>query len=237
LKTLYTILGIDPGATEKQVEQAFNNFSSKLKEYSSDDLSAEEIKNQTIAVREAYRTLANPILRQRYDQKIADADFDRLHGQNRSPYETTGGSVFGIKSIALIGLIIVAGLYFYNQNMKEREKLRAEHEREVKIKAVQIAEDLQKQNTNVSDTVRPSSTRADSPPIHSLQQQFERESIQAQRLDNQRRQLELQQQQQQQRTEDRRLQQEQQRNQQQLQSEKRLLQQMERDRYGKVITY
>ena len=78
MKTLYGILGIDSGATQEQVERAFTNFSAKLQEEPCGDLSPEETRNQMVAVREAYRTLSNPILRQRYDRKLAELDFETL---------------------------------------------------------------------------------------------------------------------------------------------------------------
>ena len=237
MKTLYSILGVDSEATAEQIEKAYEKFSSRLKE-NFDELSTEEVNIQLVAIREAYGTLSNPILRQRYDQKLENAEFSRNQVQGSSDYVVSSGSGFGIKSIGLIGLILLVGLYFYNQNAKEREKLRIEHEHAVQMKAVQIAEDQQKQNAKVQDIILDkSSVYSDAQQLRMQQQQFERESVQAQQLDNQRRQLEFQQQQQLKRDEENRLRQEQIRHQQRLQSDKRVLQQMELNRYGKIITY
>ncbi len=237
MKTLYGILGIDSGATTEQIEKAYQRFVSRLQS-GVDDLSPEETNNQMVAIREAYRTLSNPILRQRYDQKLADLDFSHSNTHTASGYSASSGNIFGLKTVALIGMIALSGLYLYNQNAKERERLRIEHEHEVQMKAVQILEDQQKQNAKVQDVVWSNSeVRSEDQRLRMQQQQFERESALAQQQDNQRRQLEFQQQQQQKREEESRQRQEQQRHQQQLQSEKRLLQQMERDRYGKVITH
>ncbi len=244
MKTLYSILGVDSAATSDQIEKAYTIFLSRL-ENAAGHLSIDEINNQKIAIRDAYTTLLNPILRQRYDQKLADADFTRLHVQDGASYEVPRGSIFGLKSIALVGIIVLSGLYFYNQNAKERERLRIAHEHEVQMKAVQIAEDQQKQNAKVQDFVLDRSVaHSDNQQLQMQQQKFERESAVARQQELQQKQLELQQQQQQrrdeesrQRQEENRLRQEQQRYQQQLQSDKRLLQQMERDRYGKIITH
>jgi len=233
LKTLYSVLGISADADATQIENAYQKFLSMLNgDYHG--LTAEEINIQTIAVKEAYRTLSNPILRQRYNQKIEDANATRIYESTTSD---SGGGFFNLKAIALIGLIGLTGLYFYNQNVKDREKLRIQHEHEVQMKAVQIIEDQQRQVAKTQDAiVQRSSAYSDGQQLRQQQQQFERESIQAQQLDNQRRQLEFQQQQQKKRDDENRLRQEQMRYQQQLQNDKRQLQQMEINRYGRVIT-
>lgn len=237
MKTLYAILGVDPAATIEQVERAYQRFVARLQS-GEDDLSPEETNNQMVAIREAYRTLSNPILRQRYDQKLASSGLTRSNAQDNSEQSSSAGNIFGLKTVALIGLIGLSGLYLYNQNAKERERLRIEHEHEVQMKAVQIVEDQQRQSAKIQDGFLSQSERnSAAQQLRMQQQQFERESALAQQQENQRRQLEFQQQQQQRRDEENRQRQEQMRQQQQLQTEKRLLQQMERDRYGKVITY
>jgi colicin import membrane protein len=237
LKTLYGILGVGPEATAEQIEHAYARYSAMLQN-DAGGLSGEELNNQKVALNDAYRTLSNPILRQRYDQKLADADFVRQNVREDFTYSESRGSFFSLKSLALLGVIALTGLYFYNQNIKEREKLRIQHEHEVQMKAVQVFEDQQRQNAKVQDVIlEKSSAYSESQQLRQSQQQFERESLQAQQLDNQRRQIEMQQQQQARRDEENRLRMEQQRHQQQLQSDKRALQQMELNRYGKIITY
>lgn len=242
MKTLYSILGVRPDATAEQIEHAYAKSVARLQDAGA-SLSAEEVSNQTIANREAYTTLTNPILRQRYDQKLSAADLTRVQVTEYSVVDgaATGG-VFGFKTILLVGVIVLLGIYIYNNNAKERERLRIAHEHEVQMKAIQIAEDQQRQNAKVQDVILDkASSYADAQQLRMTQQQFERESAQRQQFELQQRRLEMQQQEQQQRLQQQqdanRQRQEQQQRQQQLQSEKRLLQQMERDRYGKVITY
>lgn len=237
MKTLYSILGVGSEATTEQIERAYTNFRSKLQS-GADGLSTEEISNQMVAIREAYSTLTNPILRQRYDQKISETNFQYADGGSGYAHAVESGRSFGFKTVLLVGVIVLAGIYLYNNNVKEREKLRIAHEHEVQMKAVQIAEDRQKQEAKVQDIILDKSTsNAEGQRLRMEQLQFERESAQQQQLDLQRQRMEMQQQQQRQQEEANRQRQEQQRKQQQLQSEKRLLQQMERDNYGKVITY
>jgi len=245
LKTLYGILGVGSEATEEQIEKAYASFLSKLQSGAA-DLPAEEVNNQMIAIREAHTTLTNPILRQRYDQKLTAASFGDAQVQySDNAYAAANESVFGTKTILLIGLIVLAGLFIYNNNAKERERLRIEHEHEVQMKAVQIAEDRQKQEAKVQDFVLDKAgdyaenqqAQMKQQQLRLQQQQFERESAQSQQQDLQRQRLEAQQQQQRQQQEQNRLRQEQQQHQQQLQNDKRYLQQLERDHYGKVITY
>lgn len=244
MKTLYGILGVGSEATAEQIEKAYVNFSSMLQN-GANGLSDEEVNLQTVAVKEAYRTLSNPILRQRYDQKLAEAVFANTVVYESQSDSGAGSGFFNLKAIALFGAFALAGLYFYNQNVKEREKLRIQHEHEVQMKAIQIAEEQQKQNAKVQDVIlEKSSSQADDQQLRLQQQQFERDSLRNQQLDLQRQQLEFQQQQQlkrdeenRQRQEENRQRQEQSRRQQQLQNEKRLLQQMELNRYGKIITH
>ena len=211
MKTLYGILGVGSEATAEQIEQAHARYSSLLQN-NAGRLPSEELNNQRVAVNDAYRTLSNPILRQRYDQKLADAEFVRQNVHEDFTYSESRTGFFSLKSLALLGVIALTGLYFYNQNIKEREKLRIQHEHEVQMKAVQIIEDQQRQNAKVQDVMlEKSSAYSDSQQLRQSQQQFERESAQAQQLENQRRQLELQQQQQLRRDEENRARLEQQR--------------------------
>ena len=245
MKTLYSILGVGSEATEEQIEKAYANFLSKLQSGIA-SLSTEEMNNQMVAIREAYTTLTNPILRQRYDHKLSATDLTGLQIQDSDfAYSMGNGSIFGTKTILLVGVIVLAGIFIYNNNAKERERLHIEHEHAVQMKAVQIEEDRQKQEAKMQDVVLDKSTayadsqrtQMDQQQLRMQQQQFERESAQSQQLELQRQRLDMQQQQQQKQQELSRQRQEQQQSQQQLQSEKRLLQQMERDHYGKVITY
>lgn len=245
MKTLYSILGVGSESTPEQIERAHASFSEKLQR-NDGGLSAEELSIQTIAIREAYQTLSNPILRARYDQKLVAAEFQRM----REPETVApgaghaGSNALGLKSIALIGLIVLSGLYFYNQNLKERERLRIEHEHEVLMKAVQIAEEEQNHRAKVQDVIlERSSNYADEQRLRQTRQELDRDTARAQQLEERRQRLEAQQETQRQReerqqqlTEERRQAQEQARYKEQLRSDKRRLQQMELDRYGKVIT-
>ena len=219
MKTLYSILGVDSGATTAEIEKAYSSFLTKLQTGNS-GLSSEEINNQMYAIREAHTTLTNPILRQRYDQKLLESSIQYLDTRNDHAQILESKQSFGLKAILLVGILVLAGIYLYNEKAKEREKLRIQQEASVQH--------------IILDKV---ASQSDAQKLLIDQHQFERESAQRQQVEIQRQRLETQQQQQQLREEENRQRQEQQRRQQQLQSEKRLLQQMERDRYGKVITY
>lgn len=242
MKTLYSILGLSSDATVQQIEHSYVSFLSRL-ENGIDGLSANEVHNQTVAIREAYTTLSNPILRQRYDQQLSAAELNRTLLINPDvSHEMSGWGLFGVKTILLVGTIMLAGIYLYNEKAKEREQLRIEHEHEVQMKAVQIEEDRQKQNAKAQDIALEKYTSdMNAQQLRMAQQQFERESAQRERLSLQRQQLENQQKQQQQREDANRQRQEQlqrqQQAQQQAQREKRLLQQLEHEHYGKVITH
>lgn len=237
MTTLYGVLGVGSDATAEQIEKAYDNFKSKLQN-GIFGLSAEEANNQSMMIRDAYTTLINPILRARYDQRHSLSNPAYSATASGYSHEAAHGSIFGFKSIILIGAIVLGGIYLYSNNAKEREALRIAHEHEVQMKAVQIVEDRQKQDAKIQDVVLDrTATRADSQQLRMEQQQFERDSFQRQQLDLQRQRLEMQQQQQDRQDAANRARQEQQERQLRAQSEKRLLQQMERDNYGKVLTH
>lgn len=242
MKSLYNILGLDQAASTTQIEEAYNTYLAKLQS-GAYGLSEEETRNQAIAVQEAYNTLSNPILRQRYDQKLAaENSANTPTFDSSSYYEATSSGFFSTKTIILIGLFVLAGIYLYVSNQKESERLRIEHEHEIQMKTVQIEEDRQKQNARIQDVViDKASSYAEQRQSLATQQQFEREIAQQQREEQRRQQMEemqrQRQQQQQQWEETNRQRQAQMQAQRQQQADKRLLQQYERDHYGKVITY
>jgi colicin import membrane protein len=243
MTTLYGVLGVDSDATADQIEKAYGTFKSRL-QTGFYGLSAEEANNQAILIRDAFATLSNPILRQRYDQRLSLANQQNSTLTSGHSHEVAHSSIFGIKSIVLIGAIVLGGIYLYNNNAKERDALRIAHEHEVQMKAVQVLEDREKQNAKVQDVVlERTAVNAEAQQLRAQQQQFERESAQQQQLDLQRQRLEMQQQQQQAQLERQQRQevanqarQEELERQRRLQAQKNILQALERDHYGKTIT-
>jgi curved DNA-binding protein CbpA len=243
MTTLYGVLGIDSNATAEQIEKAYGTFQSRL-QTGFYGLSPEEANNQSVLIRDAFATLSNPILRQRYDQRLALANQENSRATSGYAQDVTHGSIFGFKAIVLIGAIILGGIYLYNNNAKEREALRIAHEHEVQMKAVQILEDRQRQSAKVQDVaLERTAVNVEAQQLRAQQQQFERESAQQQQLDLQRQRLEMQQQQHQAQLERQQRQeaanqarQEEAERQRRLQAQKYILQQLERDHYGKTIT-
>ncbi len=233
--TLYEILGIEQSATTIQVDAAYRAFQARLKANVA-GLSNNEVETQLLAVKEAYATLSNPILRQRYDLKLAGAT--SAAQPTITVYEPRHAQGSSLAKIALIGTLALAAIYVYSEKAKEREKLRIEHEHQVQMKAAQIAEEKQKQSARIQDQLMErSSANSELQQHRAAVAQYERESAQRQQQELLQRRQELAQQQQEQREEANRRRQEQLAQQQRLQNEKRYLQQLERERYGKVITY
>lgn len=245
MKTLYGILGLSSEATAKQIEHAYFSFLSRL-DGGGDGLSSSEIHNQKVALREAYSTLSNPILRLRYDEKLA-AENLVASSMKRSDYsvEQPAGGLVNAKVIAVIGIFVLAGIYLYNEKVKEREQLRIKHEHEVKMQAIRLEESGQQHRASVDNAVLDmASSNAAAQQRRFEQQQFERDSAARERNELIRQQMAQQQQQrdqlrqlQQQREEANRQRQQQYEAQQRLASEKRQLQQIERERYGRAISY
>jgi hypothetical protein len=241
MKTLYDILGLGSAATPEQVEHAFVTLRTRL-ESGESGFSPSELHNQTVAVKAAYATLIDPVARQRYDQKLAMAREGSLPVSRQVEAAETSEGLFGTKTLLIVGLFVLAGIYMYNEKAKERERLRIEHEHEVQMKAAQIEEDRLRQSAQLqSAIVETVSTNAAAQQRLAEQRQFEAESSRRQRMELQRQQMEIQQQRQdqmlQQREEANRQRQEQFQAQQRAQAEKRYLQQLEREHYGKVITH
>lgn len=239
MKTLYSILGLDSAATPEQIEHAFSVCRTRI-EGNADKLPASEVHNQLVALKEAYATLADPTARQRYDQRLAmtrEEEAAALRSTTVAAEKPSSG-LFGTRTIVIVGLFVLAGIYLYNEKAKERERLRIDHEHEIQMKAAETEAERQQHNARVQDAiVETVSANMTAEQRLAQQRQFEAESARREQLELQRQQMEMRQEQQRQYAEAARRRQEQYDAQQRAAADKRYLQQLEREHYGKVITY
>ncbi len=239
MKSLYSILGVSPDASPAQIETAYADLLTRLKDAPGDDSAI-----RLVAIKEAYSVLSDPVARQRYNQKLFNAESPSLQGvSSRAAYPEESGS-FGIRKILVVGAIVLAGILLYTYNAREREKLRIEHEKEVQKKVLELAEEKQKlaaaeqearlaRQQRFEDEAREQRERAE-------QERYVRELDARQRgnlrEEEQRKQREAYDKQRQEREAENQRRREMQDAERRVQRDKQELQRLERERYGRVIT-
>lgn len=113
MKTLYDLLGIERQATLPQIEQGYRHT---LDAYLARQgmQQPEEEQHHLRAIAEAYRLLASPDRRRRYDQKL----MERQHARHAAIQG--GGIAWGVLLVSAL-LLIGAGCYY---DKVQRDKVR-----------------------------------------------------------------------------------------------------------------
>lgn len=142
MKSLYSILGISPDATPDQIEIAYAERLTDL-QGSPDSLLEADKKIRLIAIKEAYSVLADPIARQRYNNKLFSSIAARPVEASRNAEGESSGP-FSIRWLLVIGGIAVTVIALYSYNAQQRERIRIQHEREIQLKVIQLEEERQK---------------------------------------------------------------------------------------------
>ncbi|MBW8364289.1 MAG: DnaJ domain-containing protein [Rhizobium sp.] len=125
-KSLYTVLGIRPEASQDQIEAAYAAILEQLKEGTNPNPNADD-RVRLIAAKEAYEILSNPVRRQQYNQKIfAPQTVDVPQAIVIEQAET-----WTISKVLVVGLIVLAAIGVYGYTTTQREQLRLAHEKEV----------------------------------------------------------------------------------------------------------
>lgn len=137
MKSMYSILGVSADASQQQIESAYAKALAEAQSGSGGDPHDANIR--IVALKEAYATLSNPQARQRHDDKL----FGRAAAAPIQYVEVEEG-FWNTKKVAILGLVLLLGAGYYFYNVKERERMRIAHEREIAMKALQLVEAEQK---------------------------------------------------------------------------------------------
>lgn len=136
MKSLYSILGVPPDASVSQIETA---YATQLSELGTTPTQDDRVR--LTALKEAYSVLSDPTRRQLYNQKLFAPQTLSTGVSYAAPVEVADTPWLDTKKILLIGLIALVGVGYYSHQAKEREKMRIEHERQLKMREVQVLED------------------------------------------------------------------------------------------------
>lgn len=142
MKSLYSILGLSPDVTADQIEVAYAELLTKLQ--GDDDPNQEADKKiRLVAIKEAYSVLSDPVSRQRYNNKLFASNISGLPETKQIDVDSAADNA-GIKKWIVIGGIVVVSIGMYSYHAQEREKLKIQHEKEIKLRALQVEEDRQR---------------------------------------------------------------------------------------------
>lgn len=141
MKTLYSILELAVDASQEQIEKAYRVALEDVQQ----GRFPGDAQIRLVALREAYATLSDPLRRQMYDQKLRQP-------QSAEPVIVIEEkpSVWNLKTLLVLGGIVLAGIALYTHQMREKERLRLEVEKELVAKALKLAEEKQRQEAEES---------------------------------------------------------------------------------------
>lgn len=242
MKTLYSILGVSPDATADQIEVAYAEWLAKLQEDGGTHPEADK-RIRLLAIKEAYSVLSDPISRQRYNNKLFASGSVGATGSSQFAADRPADSG-GILKLIIVGGILLAGLGVYSYNAQQREKLRIEHEREIRLKALRIEEERELRIAE-DQAARLARQKQIDEEARERSQRYEHERYMKEvdakqrtlaREEEARMQREKNERQRQAREEEMRRSREKAEAERRVAREKMILQQIERERYGRVIT-
>lgn len=175
MKTLYSILGVDPGVSPEDLEQAFLR---RKVAYPQSKLDADEtMRIQWQGIEQAYKTLANPDARIMYDRRLKNAGVKTVTVVPLDDGDSAGWFSTRNVLIAAVVVLVVAGMWFYQAREKAQmqkqiieQALRIAEEEKRKQADIQAAEEERRQARFESQQRREAENR---------DQQFRREALQA----------------------------------------------------------
>lgn len=141
IKTLYTLLGVEPIASPQEIEDAFLRLKVR---YPESKLAVDEAaRNQFQAIQQAYATLGNPDSRSLYDRKLASAG---MRVARPEPLEESETSWMSTRNIVVGGTILLIGatMWFYHA----REQARVQQE--IADRALKVIEEERRQKAELA---------------------------------------------------------------------------------------
>ena len=142
MKTLYSILGVNPGVSADDLEQAFLR---RKVAYPQSKLDADDnARIQWQGIEQAYKTLSTPDARVMYDRRLANAGVKAVTMVSSEIDDDKPGWM-STRNILLAGLIliVISGMWFY----QAREKARMQ--KEILEQALRIAEEEKKKQAEL----------------------------------------------------------------------------------------
>ena len=139
MKTLYTVLGIDPDATTPEINLAFSR--AKLRYPETKLANDENAKIQFQAIAQAHATLVNDDSRAAYDLRLSRAGVKSVNVAVTDSDSHTGRNF----AIGAVVVALVSGMWFYHA----REKAKAQ--REVAAQVLKLAEEEQKRRAEEAE--------------------------------------------------------------------------------------
>lgn len=125
-KSLYTVLGIRPDASQDQIEATYATVLEQLKEGTNPNPNADD-RIRLIAAKEAYEILSNPLKRQQYNQKI----FAPQSAGIPQAIVIEQAESWSMSKVVVVGVILLAAIGAYGYTTTQREQVRLAHEKEV----------------------------------------------------------------------------------------------------------
>lgn len=121
IKTLYSILGLEPQASYEDIEAAFTRLKLQYSRTVTD--ASEDARNRFQAIQQAYGTLRDPDTRKIYDQKISRAGIKSA----TTIAESEDRGWLTTRNIVVTGVIVilVSGMWWYHAREKARQEAEA----------------------------------------------------------------------------------------------------------------
>jgi curved DNA-binding protein CbpA len=144
MKTLYSILGVDPAVSTDDLENAYLRRKVAYPQSKLD--SDENARIQWQGIDQAYKTLSNPDARVMYDRRLANAEVKTVTAVSQQ-YDEDRSGWLSTRNVVIAGmvLIVISGMWFYHA----RETARLQ--KEIVERALRIAEEEKKKQAEMQE--------------------------------------------------------------------------------------
>lgn len=141
MKTLYAVLGVEPGVGATELEDAFLRLKVRYPQAKLD--SDENARIQFQGISQAYNVLSNPDSRKLYDRRLANVGVRTVTATGNEFDEPAGW--LSTRNLIVVGIIalLISGMWFYHS----REKARMEQE--ILERTLRLAEEDKKREAEL----------------------------------------------------------------------------------------
>jgi flagellar biosynthesis GTPase FlhF len=144
VKTLYSVLGVDPAASQEDIDDAFIRL--KLQHPQAKIDTDENARIRFAAIQQAYETLKNPDARSAYDQRIKRAGVKVANSSGAMAVDDAPG-LMSLRNLVVAGLIVIviSGMWWYHARQVAREEAAAIQ------RALKIVEDEKRKRAELAE--------------------------------------------------------------------------------------